>query len=241
MRFFSSIIIILVILVLLTNNLVCISSTGEEDIVAVTGSEKYYLTTKEKEDLLIKARMGDGNAAFKLANYYEFIDSNRSEALIWLEKAAKNGHIVAQYNLAYFLSLSPDKKENEQAIYWFTQAANSGDVKAMVRLAQEYESGNILEGDLIKAKEWYQKAAFEKETSAIIKLIQFLYEGKGGSQDIVQAYAWILIAETVIPSSSVNGQIIANMKTELKGKLTKHDLQLADDEFKRLSLILNKK
>ena len=53
------------------------------------------------------------------------------------------------------------QKDGEQAVKWFTRAAEQGLAGSQTTLAMMYEEGRGVEKDLDKAKEWYAKAGFE--------------------------------------------------------------------------------
>ena len=45
------------------------------------------------------------------------------------------GHAVAQLNLGWIYANSPSRKNWEQAVYWYKQAAEQGDPRAQYNLA----------------------------------------------------------------------------------------------------------
>lgn len=59
-------------------------------------------------------------------------------ALVLYERAAHQGDLVAQYNLA---DMCLARYEFDKAHYWFLQAAKQGDADAQFNLAMIYERG----------------------------------------------------------------------------------------------------
>jgi TPR repeat protein len=99
------------------------------------GEAKKYLTLLlSKEDikeLSNKAEKGNDSAAYRLYQYYYYVELEHSvKELYWLKKAAKNGNPDAQYELGRKLINS----DMTQAIYWYTKAAQSGHVKARAEI-----------------------------------------------------------------------------------------------------------
>ncbi len=216
-----------------------VASEGEcEDVKHITGNDAYELTDTEKQSLIERAMTGDSDASYRLAKYYEMIKYDLNEAMKWLEKAAKAGHVRAQYSFAFHLADPniPGRTSRQEAIYWYIQAAKQGDSTAMLNLAGEYETGKEEEqGNLIAAFEWYEKAALEGERSAILKMIEFYEEGKGIPLNNEKAYVWILIAENKIHPKSVIGQRIKVKKNEFMDKLSTIEVENAENEFELLS------
>ena len=87
-----------------------------------TGST-YWLFQNDIKALEEQANLGGKNAAFKLYQYYMFISFDQELEYKWLTVAAKNGHPVAQSNLAEVL-LANDEKE--KAVFWAKKAHENG-------------------------------------------------------------------------------------------------------------------
>jgi len=81
------------------------------------------------------------------------------QAYIWYSKAAEQGHIVAQYNLArLYYSGEGVERDISEAIEWCFKAAEQGFVAAQYSLALCYFNGIGVEQDKNKAIFWQQKA-----------------------------------------------------------------------------------
>ncbi|UZO08517.1 uncharacterized protein OCT59_028771 [Rhizophagus irregularis] len=75
-------------------------------------------------------------------------------------KAAEKGHITAQNNLGYLYQHGEGtEKDLNKAIYWYNKAAESGDKVAQFNLGYLYQYDEGTEKDLDKAIYWYNKAA----------------------------------------------------------------------------------
>ena len=98
-------------------------------------SARFNLTKKQKEKLAFKARNGDGEAAFKLSEYYSHIALDKIECIFWLRMAAGLHHSLAEYNLANtYLNLgaagfsnSLQDQDVPRAKYWFLRAKHDGE------------------------------------------------------------------------------------------------------------------
>jgi uncharacterized protein len=85
-----------------------------------------FLSNDDLAALPKKANTGDGNAAFKLYEYYAFISDEDSKAYYWLDKAAENGNVEAQYLVGSRLF----NKDKKKAIFWLKKAAAGGHIRA---------------------------------------------------------------------------------------------------------------
>lgn len=67
----------------------------------VSTASIFNLTQIEIDLLNIKANDGDSEAAFRLAQYFTFVENKSNKKKYWLEIAEKNKHPAAAYNLAF--------------------------------------------------------------------------------------------------------------------------------------------
>lgn len=87
-----------------------------------TGST-YWISDEEIQILEKNATNGDKNSAFKLYQYHMFVSLDQDLEFKWLEIAAKNGHPIAQSNLADLFFTQGNK---EKAIFWAKKAYRNG-------------------------------------------------------------------------------------------------------------------
>lgn len=89
--------------------------------------KNYCLRDEEIEACKQDSSKGNADASFRLYQHYRFVRLDENEAMKWLFCAAKNGHAVAQYNLA--LNYETQGKP-EDAVKWATLALNNGVARA---------------------------------------------------------------------------------------------------------------
>lgn len=59
-----------------------------------------------------EALMGSGDAALKLAGYYQYVVNDPNQALYWYTISAENGSLSGMYNLAFMLNAYTDPKNH---------------------------------------------------------------------------------------------------------------------------------
>lgn len=108
-------------------------------------------------DLLTRwAAKGNPEAQYRLAN-----SMSDEEGLEWYLKAARKGHVLAQYHLGCYYKANPD-----EAIKWHLKAALQGYSNAQCSLAELYET----KGELKEAFKWLSKAADQNYPWALYKM-----------------------------------------------------------------------
>lgn len=104
-----------------------------------------------------------------------------------LLKMAKQGHVVAQYNLGIMYGNGQGTSlDYKQSAKWFSKAAEQGDASAQYNLGVLYEHGQGVPLNRNQAIKWYTKAAEQGDASAQHNL-GVLYED---NQDYKQAINW---------------------------------------------------
>jgi len=82
-----------------------------------------------------------------------------TEARMWFEKAAQQGHVGAQFNLGHIYRSGNDvPRDGKQAVVWYERAAAQGNGQAMLSLALVYDAGESVAVDKAKAIYWYEQA-----------------------------------------------------------------------------------
>ncbi|TGC10428.1 hypothetical protein CRG93_08375 [Escherichia sp. E2593] len=104
-------------------------------------SELFNLSENQRYELDIKSEGGDGDgdASYRLHQYYTYVCFNIPKQIKYLARAASQGNITAQCNYAMILSSEEDdsylKYYNlDNAINWMKMAASHGYIKAEVEL-----------------------------------------------------------------------------------------------------------
>ncbi|MDR1167038.1 MAG: sel1 repeat family protein [Deltaproteobacteria bacterium] len=139
---------------------------------------------------IAKAEEGDRNAQFELGKEY-FLSSPDDEsakevAASWLQKAAAQGHALAQYNFARMLELGDGvARDLDQAQRWYQEAAQNGDARAQVRLSEMLLTRPRAQGgDPALAAEWLARAASQGDRRAQYYLGKLRQFGVGVPQDL---------------------------------------------------------
>ncbi|WP_332831346.1 sel1 repeat family protein [Escherichia coli] len=98
----------------------------------------YDLSKDEKLELESKSVDGDADASFRLYKYYAFVLNDIDEQMRYVERAAFQGNVIAQYSCGIFFSYknAPYLKyyNLDEAIYWMRLAAGNGHIKAKEEL-----------------------------------------------------------------------------------------------------------
>lgn len=129
----------------------------------------------------------DGNKGIE-----EFRKGNLIEAMQLLRSSAKQGYAPAQNTLAYILDQS---EVNEDAFYWFQQAALQGHAAGQLGLGNMYAKGEGIKKDPIKAGEWIEKSARQMHVPAMRAYAYALEFGQlGFTQDKKSSGQWYLKA-----------------------------------------------
>ena len=164
----------------------------QEDIEAEINHLQAFLnrSTKAAENADAKTQYAIGKSY-----YYgpEVFPMDKEKAFYWYKKAAKKGHVEAQYMLGYMYSLGKGvPKDLEKAFYWYKKAAENGhakaqyrlradrgDAKAQYSLGKEYYDGKGVSQSSKKALYWLEKAAEQGHVEAQYSLGLMYYDGKG--------------------------------------------------------------
>lgn len=117
----------------------------------------------------------------------------RAAQRIW-EDLADNGHAEAQFRLAelYHQGLGTPA-DIEQAIHWYTRAAQQEHVDAQNSLGIIFADGDGVETDVATALKWYRLAARQGDPGAQFNL-GTLYRYEASIRDDRRAYMWWGIA-----------------------------------------------
>ena len=134
--------------------------------IAGDKAENWQKRIQDEEEFLEKKRRAEGGDAGAMntvgTRYASGKGVKKDEALakMWYERAAQNGHLRAQTNLAcrLFNSNEEDSNEFRGGLMHLTEAACRGDAWACNILASMYAHGSHLPKDEALAERWYKKA-----------------------------------------------------------------------------------
>ena len=110
-----------------------------------------------------EAKSGNPDAARKLALYYLYVKLDQKKAFFWNEKAAENGHTIAQFEVGrdYATGDNPLKiKDFRKAKYWLKNSAQKGDTQAKEYLSLML-SKDELDGLIFMANQGDANAAYK--------------------------------------------------------------------------------
>ena len=172
------------------------------------------------ENLIRWATLGDVDAQFELGVKYFFGTDTRldySQAFIWFQKAAQQGHGTAQYNLAQCYEKELGVAQDYfLALYWYQKSAAQGDVDAMTNIALYHYLGQGTPQDYEEAVRWWEKSASLGDGKACFNLGICYRDGTGVWQDLDEAEKWLLKAKELgHPKAS---QTLEQMKRLHSGK-----------------------
>lgn len=139
----------------------------------------------EWQTLLGRAKLGDAEAEWEVAERYEdgckdnsgkiIVRRSRTKAAHWIRRAAEHGLPAAQNTLGVFLGNGDGIKKNvNQALSWLKRAFRAGDSCSAQNIAITYREV----GDLRTAVKWFRKSA-ATDGDALVQLGIHYYWGKG--------------------------------------------------------------
>ena len=122
--------------IVITAGILCVVGCRSKPVLHTNAS--CGLTDTQVASFTTRALAGDGDAAWRLCEYYAFIKYDQASALKWMTVAAEDGNVSGQYNLAHEYEGAFDKSrlDLKKARYWYQRAADGGDVDAKRKLAE---------------------------------------------------------------------------------------------------------
>jgi TPR repeat protein len=179
-----------------------------------------------------KARAGDAESQYQLARYYDEgsgpFKKNVSTAYQWYLKAAKQGHIKAQYQVSQFYYYGEVVKPDfSLALRWLDKPLKSNYPPALRSLGLMYELGEGVKKDITKALFYYHKANDLEDHIAPFYLARHYEYGDAVNKNINRAFELYKL-------SADRGYRDAQVRTGeyyLEGKLVKQDYATALEYF----------
>lgn len=221
-----------------------LAAANKGNIAARREIGAYYRYDKNKlaiDWLQRAADAGDDKAAVILGEIYQYgldrgipkIEKDREKAVEVYRGYAEKGIVGAQKKLAYCLYYY--FKEKEEALKWYLEAANAGDVEAMLEASHLYmydgedkksfdimlkaaETGypdaecsvgnyysDLENPDFDKAFEWYIKSAEHGYSFAMCRAGEMYLAGEGVLKDANKAFEWF---QKAMDGGSVYGEYL---------------------------------
>jgi len=151
-----------------------------------SGSFGYKTSVSEWQSLLARARNGDREAEWGVADRYAdgckdrrgkvIVRRSAAKSAQWFRRAAEHGSATAQNNLGVLLGNGNGVRKNvAEALLWLKKAFRAGDSCAANNIAITYREN----GDLRRAFKWFRRAAEARDGDALVQLGIHYYWGKG--------------------------------------------------------------
>ena len=117
---------------------------AEDDGEAVTWYEMALVDGNGHTDAIARIREiaenGSADVQHTLSNYYYYgtvVQQDLPESFVWTLKAARQGHLIAQFDAGFMYDEGQGVAENDgEAIEWYRKAAEQGHDSAKVRLGR---------------------------------------------------------------------------------------------------------
>jgi TPR repeat protein len=143
----------------------------------------------DEDDLII-----DPAAQTAIGNRYrkgKGADRDYMKALHWYRKAADQGFVGAQNNLAvmYEQGLGVPKNKSEAA-KWYRKAAEQYNAYAQHSIGRMYRDGEGVPRNHEEAAKWIGRAAEQGHDGAFRDMGEIYWKGLGVSQNNMRAYMW---------------------------------------------------
>ena len=136
----------------------------------------------------------DFHANFNVGLLYYFgqgVEQNYTKAFECYEKAADQGHAVAQFNLGLmYLDGRGVNQSSIEGVKCYQKAANQGYANAQFNLGLVYQDGRGVNQSSIEAFKWYQRAANQGHVDAQFNLGLMCQNGQGVEQNDTKAFEW---------------------------------------------------
>ena len=149
-----------------------------------------------------RAEAGNALAEYELARSMlspEPTDYEFAKAMPWFRRSAEQGYAPAEY--IYGDMFRDGRWKNpQQLVYWWTKAAEQGEVRAQLWLGTTYEQGRDgVKRDYFQAVKWLSMAAKQGQPDAQVSLGQMYEDGEGVPQDYRLAAYWYRKAADHLP------------------------------------------
>jgi len=139
------------------------------------------------DQVLAKADPVDPEAQYDLA--LTLLDTDPATAVLWLERAAMQGHGDAAYRLGLLQDTAKRRVE------WYSMAAAVGQVDAQYALGDAYLNGRGTAKEPAWGLSWLERAARAGQAQAQFSMGVAMATGLVGVSQRAEGLVWLLIAE----------------------------------------------
>jgi len=135
-----------------------------------------------------------------------------------------------------YRQIAAQEETPEKSLKWLLIAAEYGDVKSQIAVANLYKDGNGVDQDLIKAVDWYKKAARVGDVYSMETLGNIYTNGIGVDQDYCKAQKWFIDAAESEKGSVEASWNLCNFYTNgyCDGKIIKDEAERWCDIYRKL-------
>lgn len=113
------------------------------------------------------------------------LDLSRREEIAWLRRAAQEGEVDAQFDLACAYADGNGVPHNPRTAYrWFVKAAAQGDHEAMTAVGYCLLNGEGVDADHKAAVDWFRKSMALGDRDAPLYMASCLLYGEGVPKDV---------------------------------------------------------
>lgn len=143
------------------------------------------------------AEQGDADAQYALAKIQLreiWRDRDPVDGSKWLLKAAEQGHVQSQFDLAYYYGV--EEKNYPEALKWYLKVAEQHPDDSVGRTAAEnigimYSNGEGVAQSYFEAARWYRRSAERGGPKGQHALGLIYFEGLAGPKDFDEALKWL--------------------------------------------------
>jgi uncharacterized protein len=141
-------------------------------------------TLQEIDTIIKKAKKGEQQAQFELANCYFSgiaVPQNTSLAISWLNKSVDQGNLLAQTLLGMlYIEARHIKRDLKKGFAILKDAAEKGNTRSQFSLCVLYFKGVGTETDIKAGRKWLLKAIEGNDVYALMLLSQYYKKGQQG-------------------------------------------------------------
>jgi TPR repeat protein len=125
---------------------------------------------------------------------------------------AEQGDVLAQVALGkyFYNGASKSLRSEEKSFYWYEKAAKKDNLEAQIKLAEYYQVGTGVKGDLRRAEYWLLKAAEKGDVKSQSDLATYYFAM--GNEGQHKALPWLRAAATKLDANSL--YLLAGCYTE---------------------------
>lgn len=180
----------------------CAATGGNASAAIERANQEAYRGKAQAAFAILRplAEQGDADAQYALAKIQlreKWRDRDPTDGRKWLLRAAEQGLVVAQFDLARFYAI--EEKNYPEALKWYMKVAKEHPDSKAGRTAAEnlgvmYAHGEGVARSLVDAERWYRISAERGGSEGQFRLGLIYLEGLAGHKDFGEAIKWMAAA-----------------------------------------------